>query len=348
MNNYIFLIFAFALLISCRSNEKKQEHSFENLEPIKLEGTEILENVLGTIYLHPVDSLIIVSTKNKNSLYRVYDRQGNFITSFGKLGQGPDEIPFPPPRLYETFGDEAFIYISQLLTWVAVDLKVTIETDEIVVDRRYEFPKELSGARDIFKVNDTLITGIYDDHFTKRIDEKRGVFLYYPGTGSYELLPVRNFSIEPYEAMPATNINAKAIAVSPDRTRLAIVSVFNPLLEVVDLENKSVTEYILNEDTFKEDKFDLEKFISREEIQHYGFVDATEKYLYLLYSGYPENTATEHEQKIHVLNWNGTPVKQYLIPEEYSLTSFFIDEQNNELIGHSIPDDKAYKFSLQE
>ncbi|WP_020402289.1 hypothetical protein [Gracilimonas tropica] len=344
----ILLIIVASLFISCThtSEDSNQKILTKFQDSIKLEAEPfpINEKVLGIIYLQQLDSLIIASTIQEDNLYWVLENE-KVKANFGNTGNGPKEIPYPI-HIYDTFKRNAFLYDSQLLLLSKVDVDASIGSGKLEIIDQYEFPKELSGIREAFFINEELIAGIYDDRFDKRLDEKRGVFFFHIEENSYELLQLNNIEITPYEVMPAININAKMPTLSPDRTKIALASVHNPILEIVDLEKRQVKELKIEGEDILEN-YPLEDFKDGEAIQYYTFISSTEKHLYLLCKGYSENnTEAGSDYYIQVYSWEGEPVNQYEVPSGIALSSFFVNEEDAVLIGHSLENGQTYKFKL--
>ncbi|MEO1022163.1 MAG: hypothetical protein AAFW89_06420 [Bacteroidota bacterium] len=64
-------------------------------EPIQLEGEKILleeHEVYKPFYIEFIDSLLVVSTQTDGKLLAIYDNEGTYQVSFGRLGQGPNEL----------------------------------------------------------------------------------------------------------------------------------------------------------------------------------------------------------------------------------------------------------------
>jgi len=51
-----------------------------------------------------------------------------------------------------------------------------------------------------------------------------------------------------------------------------------------------------------------------------------------------------HEKYLQVIDWNGSPQKQFKFPARYDLSSVVDDEENEVIYGLSINNDAIYKF----
>jgi len=124
MKKLIYLALILSLSFYCTSKQGKVEKIIENgvevvvnhLEPYQVKGKPsnlILEKVssfdtekddiaatgLTDIYRFDVDSegniYFLIPPKGQGNLVYKFDRNGNFITSFGRRGQGPFEFEYP-------------------------------------------------------------------------------------------------------------------------------------------------------------------------------------------------------------------------------------------------------------
>lgn len=349
-----YTLFILCALLFSTCTTKKSDFNGQLIdefpEPIVLEGSHILQDQMGLAYMEHIDSLLILS-KLQDPLINVYrDENYNHIADFGRTGRGPNEFTTPPfVRHYLKEGDETniFAYNQSLLKWLKIDLEASMEANEIILNKAFDFPAELRGAGQIFYVNDTMIMGVYDDHFYKKLDGLRGGFYYYPETGEVETFPLYNLSIEPNEpdnVMPATNFNARTSSISPDRSKFATVMVNFPGLEIFGVGSDSPTRYLLDADP-PPATLDLKTYKQGEFIQYYNYIETTNNYIYLLKTGIlDKNWDSAYQTRIQVIDWKGNPQAQYIIPDKYSIAMFVVDEKNERFYGISHINDAAYIF----
>lgn len=316
--------------------------------PTELEGTRILEKEHAIVYLNQIDSLIVVSTE-RDTIFHIYDKNENYITGFGQKGRGPNEFvraPVIEDIIKQDNIVKAFAYDGIRKELVTINMTTSIDSSKLIVEKRLSLPIELRGAFDFFHINNKTLLGIYDDRFNKQLDERRGGYYYYPKLDTFKTFPLFNLKIRPYEIMPAMNINARMPAVSPDRGKLAVIMMHYPGLEIFDIKSHSLTRYLLDPNPPR-DTFDLKAFKKGEVTEYYPFIYSTNSYIYLLYTGH---TASDYkyETKIQIMDWNGNPHAQYLIPAKYALSMFVVDEKNQHFYGLSYPNDAIYKFDYGE
>jgi len=344
---YFFFQFLLALIvIGCSSGKEdvKSDLITGFPEPVTIEGERILENEIGLMYIKKMGSLLILSTQS-DTLIKVYDENENFVSGFGRIGRGPNEF-ITPPFITEGIieGDKKAIlaYNSQIDRLNVIDLNETIKSNEIVSLKEVEFPSDLMGISNIYYVNEDTLMGMYSDHFYKRLDGKKGGFYYFPKTNSFETFELRNFTIEPFNSMDESNLNARFPILSHNRKKFAFLTRFAPVFETLDVGSKSVNTFFIESypETYV---YDLEAYRNFELTNYYDFAHAAEKYIYLLHRGKPFSLEPQ-ESKIQVLDWDRNPIAQYLIPKEYGLSIFAVDEDKELFYGLSYTNDAIYRF----
>lgn len=350
MKFYIVCFIVLLILSGCSSNEKKFNGKLVNnfSHVVELKGTRVFENEIGIRYIKQIDSLVVISTMNAPFIH-IYNKNENFIADIGKKGRGPSEFSVPPLIRDAIKLDQAiniFTYDHHVLTLNRIDLMTSIDSNKVIIDQKYELPKELTGVVEVFYVDDTMLTGIYDDHFSKQLDEKRGGFYYNLKMKELKIFPLFNLEIIPYAIMPATNLNARMTTISPNRTKLASVMLYYPGLEIIHLDSIiTPSRYLLAKNPPKP-TFELKDFKEGEITTYYKFIYSSNNFIYLLYAGIQDkNFGDPYETRIQVMDWNGNPVRVFKIPAKYSLDMFIVDEKNKCFYGLDYTiNDAIYKF----
>lgn len=346
MNKLLILVLCPFLLFCSKSNPEFTSVIPNFPEHKTLEGTQILKETMGTIYITKIDSLFVLSTI-QDTLIHIYDTDENFISSFGKIGRGPNEfsnVPFINFASSKDNFNSIYSLDRQLLKVNVINLNSSIVENKLIMDNEIELPSELVGTQTVFFVDDEKIIGIYDDKFYRALDQRRGGFYYFPYSETFEIIELHNLQIDPYEVMPATNINSRIAVSSPDGSKFAIVLTYSPLLEIFDTGSTTPKRYYLGSTT-PQNIFELESFKDEELIEYYTFIDSSDKYIYLLFSG-NHYSETPLENKIQVIDWDGNPIKEYIIPQNYGLNMFKVDEENSTIYGLSYSNDAIYKFNF--
>jgi len=349
----IVLIFFF---ISCSRDSEDSWHIIHGFPtPIELQGEHILENEFGVLLIISAHSYIITSTI-RDTIFHVYNKNYEYLGGFGQQGQGPYEFREVGliNQLIEHDNRVIVFAIDYMIRKIyGFDLLSTLNSDELVVLYDYELPWELAGANINYQVDEDTIIGTYHDHFYQRLDGKYGLFYYYPATDSIEIFPLYNLDIYSNgghtvtDPFPRININAHASAISPDRSKFAIQLVYTPRLEITTIGDPQPSRFLLKSKPPKED-FVLESIQQYTAPQYYIYIQATDNYIYLLYSGHSEadDEVQQLEKIVQVIDWNGKPHRQFLIPAQYDITLFTVDEENGYFYGLSHTTDKIYRFDF--
>lgn len=345
---YCLLLLLVTVLIGCsKSNETV---AIDTLKSIDIYVKDLNIDVEGSIYGHLMelkdDTLLLISSLQTQNLYQLYSLVDfKKISSFGVIGQGPTEIPYPL-HIYDSNLTNVLRYDPSLAIlggFTHNQIKIGDLTDGY--SKSIDLPRDLLSARDVFLLNDTTVVGTYDDHFNKRIDSNRGVFTLNTTTNNFETFALRNYTVEPNDVMGATNINARTATISRSKGVVLIASVHNPIIESYNFVTQKVESHIIFPELKITETFKLDDFKKGVLTQFFTFIDHSDKFIYLLYHGYSESDDRD-DQKIILLNWNYEPVYQIQLPDGIQLSSFQVSNDDSYLIAHSIENDGFYKFQL--
>jgi len=143
------------------------------------------------------------------------------------------------------------------------------------------------------------------------------------------------------------NINSHASALSPDRSKFAVQLMYTPRLEVYTIGDPNPLRLLL-QPVKPDENFELESFHQGKITKYYNDIQASDDYIYLLYSGHTDadDELYQLEKMVQVIDWEGNPVRQFLIPPQYDITLFTIDEENGYFYGLSHTTDKIYRFDF--
>ncbi len=344
--------FALLFILSCsQDDDETWQYIGKFPAPIELEGVRVFESEFGIIHITQADSLIIIATQ-RDTLFHVYDKKENYLGGFGQIGEGPYELPF-----YTLIQDVithnsaivAFIYNQNRQTLFGVDIPASTQVTEPVVKQEYKLPQELKGAYRFHYLDKESIVGIYDDRFSRLLDHKSGGFYYYVEPDTFETFPLINLEVESNGASPGwimhagMNLNIRMMAVSPDRTQIALLINRSPKLEIFRVGSHSPDRYLLHPDP-PEDIFNIDLVIENAITIYFEDLYATDDYLYMLYSGRLLSDDESHEKYLQVIDWSGLPHKQFKFPASYDLRSVVVDEENKVIYGMSYSNDAIYKF----
>jgi hypothetical protein len=347
LHKSLFLIFV-AGLIGC--SDSKETVTIESLKSINVNVIDLNIDVEGSIYGHLIelkdDTLLLISSLQTQNMYHLFSLVDfKKISSFGVIGKGPTEIPYPL-HIYDSNVSYVLRYNPSLAVlggFTHNQIKFGDLTDGYA--KSIDLPRDLLSARDVFLLTDAMVVGTYDDHFNKRLDSNRGIFTLNTTTNSLEIFPLTNFTVDPNDVMGAMNINARTSTFSRSKGVLLIASVHNPIIESYNLETNEVESHLVLPELKITETFKLDDFKKGVLTQFFTFIDHSDSYIYLLYHGYSESEDRD-DQKIIVMNWSYEPVYVIQVPYGYLVSSFQVNIDDSYLIAHSIENDSFYKFQL--
>lgn len=346
MKSYFFnLVLAF-IVIGCSSERKDIKNDLITgfPDPVTIEGERILESEIGLMYIMKMGSLLIISTQ-ADTLIKVYDENENFLSGFGRIGSGPNEFDRPPfisEGIIEGDKKAILAHNSQRNSLNVIDLNETIESNEILSLEEIKFPSDLMGISNIYYVSKDTLMGMYSDHHHRRLDGKKGGFYYFPKTEKFETFELANLTIDPFSVTDESNLNARFPVLSHDRKKFAFLMRFAPIFETVDVGYGSVSMFFI--ESYPETTvYSREAYRDFELTVYYDFAYSAEKYIYLLYRGKPFSLEPQ-ESMIQVLDWDRNPIAQYIVPKEYGLNMFVVDEDRETFYGLSHTNDAIYRF----
>ncbi len=354
MKHCIITLFCVFFLISCgRDYDDTWNVIGEFPPPIELQGERILKNEFGILNVYSAYSYIITSTI-RDTLFHIYDENMKYLGGFGKQGQGPFEFP-QIGLIRDAIKHRESIIVCAIdparHNNYGIDLLSTLESGEVVVAHEYELPWDLHGAYLSFYVDENTVIGTYRDHFYQRLDGNFGLFYNFQETDSIEIYPLYKLDIYSNDGQPVNdpsaimNINSHASAISPDRSKFAVQLMYTPRLEVFTIGYPHPSRFLLKAKPPKED-FDLESIRQFTAPKYYNEIQATDNFIYLLYSGHSEadDEIYQLEKIVQVIDWDGNPHNQFLIPAQYDITLFTVDEENGYFYGLSHTTDTIYRF----
>lgn len=316
-------------------------------DPINLEGVRILESHIGIRDLEQVDSLLIMSNYQE-PLFRFFSKTGSFLGGFGRIGNGPGEFSMPMTNAFADIihtrdGIYFMIHNTLVNTMIMIDIGASLSSGETVIYQEYALPRDLLGAwgPNVYQIHDSLLIGMYEDRFTKRLDEKRGYFYFHANDSQFELLPLLNLSLDQNELYPSININARGAHITPDRSKVVMPYVYMPMIDILDVKTKTITTLQLNEIPM-ETTFSLDDFNKDQLIEYYDAIYTTDEWIYVSYIG--KIPSDDQDMVIRVMDWSGKVHNQYRIGQEYAIGGFVVCEANMTIYGISDELDAIFEF----
>src|SRR5690625_1676914 len=323
--------------------------------PSEIDGEEIFQEVFGKVSFRLIDDRIIFSTRDED-MFQVYDLNGNPVSSFGRQGRGPGEYE-EPPFFRDTFFSEndreylLFYDGSNNMTGVMLDLTASIRENDVVIKKEIPLPEVFSHTFvSLYRIDKENYLGLSEDRFYQQHDGLEGGWYYSPADTSLNTFSMFNLFMEPFDAIPESNLNNRNLTVSPDRQQFAAAFFHAPIIEIFDMYSTDVRLQIqVTDEPFPPaEPFTPDDFYEYRFINYFRDIYATNEHIYVLYSGKEilEIIESDTEQFIKVMDWDGNPVQQYSIPPGYEIEVIQVDESTNQLYGLSWDNDAIYRFDL--
>lgn len=348
------IVLTLLLFLSC----SKSDHNFnptivtEFGTPMELQGIQLFEDVLAKASFTMIDSLILFSTMG-DDIFQVYDLDENHISSFGRQGRGPGEYTQQPffedvNSFTKNRHDHILFYdASNNMIGVELDITASIQENEVVITKEFKLPETFSHAYvSLFHIDSETYLGMYGDQYFQQFDGQEGGWYYSPADTSVTTFSMYNLSVEPFDAIPESNLNIRNLSVSPDRSKFATALKYAPIVEIFDMHSTEPLQIQVTDKPFPPAApFTPDDYYENNLIEYFKFIYTSNEHIYLLYTGkgYSESG---NKQFLKMIDWEGNPVQQYSIPAEYNINWFQVDVENDQLYGLSWNNDALYRFDL--
>lgn len=292
-----------------------------------------------------------------DDMFQVYDLEENHISSFGRQGNGPGEYTRQPffrdANSFTKNGNDHILFYdeSNNMTGVELDVTVSIQEKEVVITKEFKLPEIFSHPGiHLFHIDSETYLGMYGDRFFQQFDGEKGGWYYSPADTNVTTFSMYNLYMEPFDAIPESNLNLRHFGVSPDRSTFATALLYAPVIEIFDMYSTDVRLQIqVTDEPFPPAApFTPDDYNENRLTQYFRFIYTSNEHIYLLYSGKELHEIIESDTElfVKVIDWDGNPIQQYSIPAEYDINWFQVDEENNQLYGLSWSNDAIYKFDL--
>ena len=345
LNLSLLLTFIVLIGISCANEEPKISYDVtKSLEPheVNVQGAEIL-NPTGFVVTD--FALMIEESKQDSSKFRFFDINNyQFLTSFGKDGNGPDEFSrIIQPYISTTQKDRI-----QIFDWSNKRLDiydVNGNGHEISYSKSIEYtlPPQLMLSQASAFINDSTIvtsSGLVNGllAFTNINNDESTYFN-----------PL-NYDLSNFNAREKRFLFISDIAINNEEKLIAIAPRFIPHLYIINFEGEQIAKHVISE------AFDLNnlKDIGNKKGIFYG-VAATNEHVFAAYVGKSLNemdvlidSKDDADIKftyLYKFNWEGEFLNSYqLLGGSYR--SFSIDEANKKIYSQDLLTSKIVYFEM--
>lgn len=291
------------------------------------------------------DSLLVLLNSMGEHFFSVYDKLNlGLIAEFGKKGDGP--LEFHAVDHIRGFASPNEEQSHLILDWNNRRLNFMNFSESIRLNSPIHTSKKLPH-----NLSDTYRMVYYSDTLTVAVpgglDENVGRFKILKGDSvrSVGYLPELPFMVHEDNFYPIyANVSS---AIHPNNTKFVATAVLLGQYDFFDFEGNHLHSTVIDRDE------DLERAarapaIFNEPITFYHTqLIAKDSFVYSLYTTVCLTEAKEQKlsnSKIHVLDWEGKPIKEYLL--DHPLVAYDLDLENDAIYGLSYTNDREEKVHL--
>lgn len=338
----VYLIGLLLLFTQCKHQKVENTYSKPIFQTSVNRQFQKIDNgfLFGPGALQMMDSFLIIECKtniNDNSIHVFNKISGKYITSFGTIGSGPGELSDPVSRV-TIDAKKRNIYICDL----SKNKLVTFNLDKIINNKNNfyeetELYPELKNNVAFFSITNNNFLAAYtafennSHRFVKgNLNDTISTYNQY----------IRLSEPEGYEHVEKSYFSYKSsIAVNPEGTKFVSATKSGLILETFDISGNKIKPIAVKR--FYEPVYEVSNreskypFIIKNKNAVEGTMGlrATNKYIYNLLN---ETSDPNIRNEIAVFDWEGNPVKKYVL--DCNILSLSVDEKEN----------KAYILSFNE
>jgi hypothetical protein len=333
MKNLICLVLLYAF-VSC--SEQKKDNTlirYDLSQSVSLNEPEI---IFGFEDRYPVfitvkDTIaIIIEVKNNTSFIALDINKKEVLKYFGNHGNGPEDV-YSPDFILSTDIEDFLIFQDVNLGRIRkFDVK---GEDKFKIEKFIDYPQEIFPGSNLSISSNFIVARTINW-------EEKNMFHIYNRTDS-SVIDV-GFYPDVKELSDRNNGLAARHALNESKNRIITGMYYIDMFSLFDLSGKRLKSVHFSDnyipplawdDDGKYVNFDTEK--NRMGIDVYP----TNDYCYLLRSESVNDEGKDINHLIQV-DWDGNPVKSYLVPED-DMLGFCIDEKSKKMytIRHSVTDD---------
>ena len=338
-----FLIYSLLLYcIGCQNNE--QTTKIEYVETFKEDTTVIAKDVnwidnYQTKGILCIDTFLILLNKKGDFVFDIYNtQQKKLITKSGTFGRGPSE--FERPRITRQFfknkkGTFFYLWDDNKRYFYTINLQKLISGNDFI-EKKERLSNKLSFQTQIIKIDSIIIgsTMMKEGSIFKYnlISSKIDFWPDYPNDEKYKKLN----EAERY------NLFGK-YWIYNEKTQQLAGSYENGInqLGFFNLDGECLKSIMLPTVDYH---FNAKRF-NDEAPRYAAGTCGNEETIYVSYRDHPLKEQHDAKGLICVFDWNGKPIKQYLIKNTL-FASFAIDSINNKVYGYAPDNDNRTIFEF--
>ncbi len=269
-----------------------------------LHSTEVPEISVyssGNVYINVVDTFLVI-VKSDTPFVNIYSTNShNLLLAFGNKGRGPKEFIEPSVLNMEKPPATVFLHDFRRNTVARIELQNVLK-DEIAT------PATGGNLLIHNSSNNHLITVPY--------------------------LPETEFNI-PSHSLP--EIYRPAVLFNKAKKKIATAPLFLGEIDFFDLNGTLVSSSIFEPRNSYESELTKGSSSFRNIKQQIVELDNYRELIIALNSNIPvhELNSVKDFSKFQIFDWNGNPIKEFLLDNETRITSFAVDEINNRIYAYT-------------
>jgi hypothetical protein len=338
MNYYIACFFLIVVLCGC---ENKTDNSVEIRtfpEIISLEGQPINDITVlsrGNVALCVIDTFLVIQTGEEKILKIYGTSTHNLLAEYGDSGEGPEEFMRPvlvKQVKYDSENKSPIITVYDIARRRVNFINIlNLISKKGVIHEQKPLPKGDSYMLHFYFIN---------DDFLLAKPEGEGRFFHYDyGSGETKIIPYLpkiDFPIKDEYLYP---IFRSFVSVNMDKGLIAAAPMLLGGIDFFDLNGNYLrstifdsTEKLANTLTIAEDTGIFNPF-------HYiSDIDAKGEFIYGLNYNNLSTDIYDHGNnsnlKVEVFDWEGNPIKEYILNDNRFIETLAVDLKNNRIYGY--------------
>jgi hypothetical protein len=357
IKNYLIVVFLFSFFSNCENKKITLSSYFDGKQAISLHSITLLSEEVtadpGTLLCY--DSLLILQNLMSQPVFSVVDiNKGTLIRSWGTVGNGPGEyvgclqmdlsfqrglINIPDnfqARMYQ-YSLDSILYSNE------------VQPNDLFSSSKNKHTKNMYSR--ILQVNDSIFLGIQISNlgrflvFNINSDESypQGEF---PKSDDQQKLPDENIKMlgDAYQGYLRYNYVQNKVVYASSNSEIVEIFKLNGLhLELEKGYYTSLPSYSLKETG------DGGKFLQLQiDNGHTIDLSSSDKFIYVLYADAAKDASFEEKHisnLILVFDWNGEPVKKYIL--DAKVKAFTVSEDEKRIFAvYNNPDPEIIYFDL--
>lgn len=331
--NYYYPLIMIILLFGC-------SHEKESVELRSVDGELIGKEVpISAFIFKPsniaiMDEMLVIHDRVAKDIFKFFSYPNvKYLFSWGKKGEGPDEIDFVHSTGFLA-KDDTFSFVDDN---VFKTYKIGYSNELSLVEKIYLMDTQ-GPLNDVNLLNDSLfIANLFDP-----LNPKSEYVFLHPNKkkgNTFGEFPDQGFEFDDY--FQKTAYYLRRSVVNQDKKRIMVFYMSLNLIKLYNHKGRLLNEIEFNENSPSDKNINWRTF---------GHSFGTEKYAYVLYINEDVSTTEPESTKLFpvdliVLNWEGEVVKRYDL--NIPITDFVISEKHRKLYGITpFSGDKIFEFDL--